>query len=320
MSEDVSSRKRSQAFNFFGWFGRASQRAVQVMRSFVSCTSLRSDDSFGEYLARILGEPNSTVFQDSRDASPSACSIARDACSSFKSDDSFFGYFANALRDPSPLCLRGGVDQSPSTGSVPLKACSSSKSDDSFAEYLTNAIRGHNVTRGHNTLDFRDSRDETDLSICSVPRDACSSPKSDASHAARYLGCTKRVVGSRGRNFSTFQDPTGVSRSLSTCSVPGEATPLGYVTPPDVWSNRNGGKSPVGFVGKLDANTSTRLAAICKSQKSQIFERPQPTTEVCVASDATLIVSLIMSLRKEILLLQVRVSGMTSSRVHILRS
>lgn len=247
------------------------------MKSFVSCTSLRSDDSFDEYLARILGEPNSTVFQDSRDASPSACSIARDPCSSFKPDDSFSQYFANALKDPSPLCLRGGEDQSPSIGSMPLKACSSSKSGDSFAEHLSNAIRGQNATRGHNTLDFRDSRDET-LSTCSVPRDACSSPKSDASHAARFLGSTRRSIGSRGRS-STFQDPSAVSRSLSTCSIPGEATPPGYVTPPDVWSNRNGGKLPVGFVGKLDANTSTRLAAICKSQKSQILERPQPTTE-----------------------------------------
>ncbi|KAG0629661.1 hypothetical protein M758_1G120200 [Ceratodon purpureus] len=278
MSVDISPRKRSQAFNFFGWFGRASQRAVQIMRSFVSCSSLQSDDSFGEYLSRILGEPNSMVLQDSRDASLLACSVARDACSSFKSDDSFSQYFANALRDPSPLCLRGGVDQTPSTGSLPLKACSSSKSDDSFAEYLAKATRGHDGTRGHNTLDFRESRDGTDLSTCSVPRDACSSPKSDASHAPQYLGCTKRVVGNRSRNFSTFQDPTGVSRSLSNCSVPGEATPPGYVTPPDVWSHRNGRKSPVGFVGKLDANTSTRLAAICKSQKSQIFERPQPVT------------------------------------------
>lgn len=264
MSEDVSSRKRSQAFNFFGWFGKASQRAVQVMKSFVSCTSLRSDDSFAEYLARILGEPNSTVSEDSRDASPSACSTARDACSSSKSDDSFSHFFTNVLRDPSPLCLRGGEDQSLSIGSVPLKACSSSKSNDSLTEYLTTAIRAHN------RLDFRDSRDET-LSTCSIPRDACSSPKSDASHTALYLGSTKRDVGSRGR-------------SLSTCSIPEEATPrLGYVTPPDVWSNRNGGKSPVGFVGKLDATTSNRLAAICQAQKSHVFERPLPTTEVCAS-------------------------------------
>ena len=276
MSEDISPRKRSQAFNFLGWFGRAGQKAVQLMKSFVSCTSLRSNDGFAEYLARILEAPNSMVLQESRDASPSACSRAGDACSSFKSEDSFSQYFADTLRDPSPLSLQGGEDQSLSIGSVPL---TSSKSDDSFAEYLTNAIRGHEP------LDCRDSRDET-LSTCSLPRNVCSSPKSDTSHAARYLGSTKRIVGNRGKS---------PGRSLSTCSIPVEVTPIGYVTPPDVWSNRNGGKSPVGFVGKPDAITSTRLAAICKSQKSQIFERPQPTTEVCISSDAIFIVSQIVS-------------------------
>lgn len=253
---EVSLLKRSPTYNLLGWFGKASHKAMQAMKSFVTCsTLLESDDNFSEYLARIFGEPNADFSQHSQD---SFHSLTGDACSSFRSEVSFSRYFATALRNPCPLRLQGGDDQA---APVPQKACTSTKSDDSLPEYLANAIRQHD------TVDFGDNRDET-VSTCSLPR----SPKADVNHVVEHIGTSKQgaVAHSRGK------------KSLSACSTApqSEATTLACGTPPDVWSNRNGRKFPIGFCGKLDANTSSRLADICMSEVAQLCERPPHPVEV----------------------------------------
>nr|PNR58018.1 hypothetical protein PHYPA_005013 [Physcomitrium patens] len=184
----ASLQNRSPAFHFLGWFGRVKQTAVEAIRGFVSCKSHKSDDSFAEYTARTLGDPERLGPQDNCEKSL-PCSIMRH---SFQTDDNFARVFAKTLRDLSPVCLRGGGEQNQSTDYESPNICSSSKSDDNFAEYLAYTVRDRS------RIEFQDNQ--------------------------------------------------------------------------DVWSNRNGGRSPLGFVGRLDANTSTRLAAICKSQKSEIFE------------------------------------------------
>ncbi|XP_073388674.1 uncharacterized protein [Physcomitrium patens] len=227
----ASLQNRSPAFHFLGWFGRVKQTAVEAIRGFVSCKSHKSDDSFAEYTARTLGDPERLGPQDNCEKSL-PCSIMRH---SFQTDDNFARVFAKTLRDLSPVCLRGGGEQNQSTDYESPNICSSSKSDDNFAEYLAYTVRDRS------RIEFQDNQGET-LSTCSVQQDTCSSPKSDFDHA---------------------------EMGVEACH---KESPLCYFSPPDVWSNRNGGRSPLGFVGRLDANTSTRLAAICKSQKSEIFE------------------------------------------------
>lgn len=251
--------KRSPTNNLLGWFGKASHRAMQAMKSFVTCsTLLESDDTFSEYLARIFGEPTADFSQRSQD---SFHSLTGDACSSFRSEVSFSRYFANAFKSPSPpLRLQGGDDQAQTV--PPQKACTSTKSDDSLTEYLANAIRQHD------TVNFCDNRDET-LSTCSLPR----SPKADVlNHVVEHIGTSKQgaVAHSRGKKNS------------SACSTvaQSDASTMACDTPPDVWSNRNGGKSPIGFCGKLDATTSSRLADICMSEVAQLCERPPQPFEV----------------------------------------